>query len=162
MSRQNPCSGISPPPAATTSADCPLPPPLLRERKAGKVRYVQYTDATFTAQVIAQRSLGILGPVLRGVVGEFLAVTFLNRTDQPLSMHPHGLKYDKDSEGAHYFPNPGRGAAVGPRGLVTRMCGTSTRRPVPDRASPVPRAGSITAMSRGTPRPTSAWSVPSS
>lgn len=96
-----------------------LPPPLLRERKAGKVRYVQYTDATFTAQVIAQRSLGLLGPVLRGVVGEFLVVTFLNRTDQPLSMHPHGLKYDKDSEGAHYFPNPGRGAAVGPGARYT-------------------------------------------
>jgi hypothetical protein len=27
---------------------------------------------------------------LRGVVGEYFAVTFLNRTDQPLSMHPTG------------------------------------------------------------------------
>ena len=33
------------------------------------MRYVQYTDATFTAQVIANRSLGILGPVVGGVLG---------------------------------------------------------------------------------------------
>lgn len=97
----------------------PLPPPLLRERKVGKVRYIQYTDASFSAQVIPQRSLGILGPVLRGLVGEFIAVTFLNRTDQPLSVHPHGVRYDKDSEGAYYFPGAGRGAAVGPGARFT-------------------------------------------
>jgi hypothetical protein len=54
-----------------------------------------------------------LGPVLRGVVGEYLAVTFFNRTDEVLSMHPHGVKYDKHSEGAFHFPNPGRGSAIG-------------------------------------------------
>lgn len=97
----------------------PLPPPVARERKAGKLRYVQYTDATFTARVIPNRSLGIMGPVLRGVVGEFLVVTFLNRTDQPLSLHPHGVKYDKDSEGSHMLVNPGRGAAVGPGAQFT-------------------------------------------
>lgn len=97
----------------------PLPPHVGRERKGGKLRYVQYTDATFTAKVIPNRSLGIMGPVLRGVVGEYLAVTFLNRTGQPLSMHPHGLKYDKDNEGAYYTPSPGRGAAVGPGARFT-------------------------------------------
>lgn len=97
----------------------PLPPPLVKERKAGKLRYVQYTDATFAAQVIPNRSLGILGPALRGVVGEFLVVTFLNRTDQPLSLHPHGVRYDKDSEGALYQPAPGRGAAVAPGARFT-------------------------------------------
>lgn len=96
-----------------------LPPQVLRDRKAGKLRYVQYTDATFTARAIPNRSLGIMGPVLRGTVGEYLVVTFLNRTDQPLSMHPHGVKYDKDSEGAHYLPNPGRGAAVAPGARFT-------------------------------------------
>src|SRR6185369_15616006 len=35
-----------------------------------------------------------------------------NRTTQPLSLHPHGVRYDKDSEGAYYRPGPGRGAAV--------------------------------------------------
>ena len=97
----------------------PLPPPLSASRKAGKLRYVQYTDATFTAKVMQPPSLGILGPVLRGVVGEYLAVTFLNRTSRPLSMHPHGAKYDKDSEGAYYEPKPGLGAAVGPGATFT-------------------------------------------
>ena len=91
----------------------PLPPPVVAQRRNGKIRYVQYTDATFAAKVFPTPRLGILGPVLRGVVGEFLAVTFLNRASQPLSMHPHGVKYDKDSEGAFYEPKPGLGAAVG-------------------------------------------------
>lgn len=97
----------------------PLPPPLVKERRAGKVRYIQYTDASFTARVLPDRSLGMLGPVLRGVTGEFLVVTFLNRSDQPLSMHPHGVKYDKDSEGALTLPAPGRGAAVAPGARFT-------------------------------------------
>ncbi len=97
----------------------PLPPPLLAERKVTKLRYVQYTDATFRTRALPSPTLGILGPVLRGVVGEFLAVTFLNRTTQPLSLHPHGVHYDKDSEGAYYQPAPGRGAAVAPGATFT-------------------------------------------
>ena len=97
----------------------PLPPPVLAQRQVGKMRYVQYTDATFTTKVFQNPRLGIMGPVLRGVVGEYLAVTFLNRGGQPLSMHPHGVKYDKDSEGSHYQPRPGLGAAVGPGAKFT-------------------------------------------
>jgi FtsP/CotA-like multicopper oxidase with cupredoxin domain len=74
--------------------------------------------------------LGILGPVLRGVVGEYIEITFLNRTGLPLSMHPHGVKYDKDSEGSYYgnsgqstLPNknftPGLGSAVGANARFT-------------------------------------------
>ena len=97
----------------------PLPPPVLQQPKGGKIRYIEYTDETFTVQVMETPRLGILGPVLRGVVGENLAVTFLNRTGRPLSMHPHGVKYDKDSEGSHYEPKPGLGAAVGPNAKFT-------------------------------------------
>ena len=96
-----------------------LPINVSRNRKSGKIRYVQYTDGTFTTKVIPHRSMGIIGPVLRGVTGEHLAITFFNRTDQLLSMHPHGVKYDKDSEGAFHFPNPGRGSAVGPGARFT-------------------------------------------
>jgi hypothetical protein len=92
----------------------PLRSPLKENRKAVKYRYFAYTDSTFTAKVKSEPSLGILGPVLRGVVGDYLAVTFLNRTSLRLSMHPHGVKYDKDSEGAFYLPIPGPGAAVTP------------------------------------------------
>lgn len=96
-----------------------LPPPVQDHRPVNKLRYVQYTDATFTARVFPTERLGILGPVLRGVVGETLAVTFLNRTPQPLSMHPHGVLYDKDNEGAHYQPDPGLGSAIAPDARFT-------------------------------------------
>jgi hypothetical protein len=97
----------------------PLPPHIADTHTAIKVRYFQYTDATFTRRVIENPRLGLLGPVLRGVTGETLAVTFYNRTELPLSMHPHGVKYDKDSEGAYTRPSPGLGAAVGPQGKFT-------------------------------------------
>ena len=87
--------------------------------RARKLRYVQYTDDTFTTRVSKDLRLGIVGPVLRGVVGEYLAVTFLNRSERPLSMHPHGVRYDKDSEGAYYKPRPGLGGAVGPKARFT-------------------------------------------
>src|SRR6266478_2990342 len=77
----------------TPSAD------VIAKHLVRKVRYFGYTDATFTQRVPQPQRLGILGPVLRGVVGDFLEITFLNRTALPLSMHPHGAKYDKDSEG---------------------------------------------------------------
>ena len=90
----------------------PFPPPIQAKRNGGKIRYVQYTDETFQSKVIETPRLGLLGPVLRGVVGEYLAITFLNRGGRPLSMHPHGVRYDKDSEGSYYQPKPGLGAAV--------------------------------------------------
>jgi FtsP/CotA-like multicopper oxidase with cupredoxin domain len=107
----------------------PLPPDVIMRHKFWKMRYIQYTDATFTTRVSQLPRLGILGPVLRGVTGEYLAVTFYNRLmDTPLSMHPHGVKYDKDSEGSYHSdaadvarqvqknggePFQGRGAALG-------------------------------------------------
>lgn len=97
----------------------PLPSAVTSQRRGGKIRYVQYSDESFAAKLIQPPRLGILGPVLRGTVGDFLAVTLLNRTSQPLSMHPHGVRYDKDSEGSYYQPRPGLGAAVGPGAKFT-------------------------------------------
>ncbi|HTQ30830.1 MAG TPA: multicopper oxidase domain-containing protein [Opitutaceae bacterium] len=94
-------------------------PSLLLDRGSWKIRYVQYADANFSARVLPEKRLGILGPVLRGTTGQYLEVTFLNRAWLPLSMHPHGVKYDKDSEGSYYKPAPGRGAAVAPGAKFT-------------------------------------------
>jgi FtsP/CotA-like multicopper oxidase with cupredoxin domain len=96
-----------------------FPDSLLLNRSAAKIRYVQYADANFTARVLPQERLGILGPVLRGVTGQYLAITFLNRAQIPVSMHPHGVRYDKDSEGSYYRPAPGLGAAVAPGAKFT-------------------------------------------
>src|SRR5262249_27224715 len=46
--------------------------------------------------------LGFLGPVIRGVVGDTIRIHFQNHAHQPFTMHPHGVFYAKDSEGAVY------------------------------------------------------------
>ena len=68
--------------------------------------YRQYTDATFSTPVERSEedaSLGMLGPVLRGAVGDTLEVVFTNKmASYPASMHPHGVMYGKASEGSPY------------------------------------------------------------
>ena len=85
------------------------------QHPSNKLRYFRYTDKTFQTKVKEDPGLGILGPVLRGTVGEFIEVTFSNRTTRPLSIHPHtACATSKDSEGAYYEPRPGLGAANTP------------------------------------------------
>lgn len=96
-----------------------FPSTLLLNRVSWKIRYIQYADPEFSARVLPTERLGILGPVLRGTTGEYLAVTVLNRSWRPISMHPHGVHYDKDSEGSFYKPNPGLGAAIAPGAKFT-------------------------------------------
>ena len=84
-----------------------------------KVRYVGYSDNTFTTKLAEPVDRGILGPQLRAVVGDTVKVVFLNRSDMPLSMHPHGLKYSPQDEGALYNPPRGGGDAVPPGGTYT-------------------------------------------
>lgn len=70
-----------------------------------KAIYREYTDSTFTE--LKERPpewehLGILGPMIRAQVGDTIRVVFRNQASRPYSMHPHGVFYDKDSEGALY------------------------------------------------------------
>lgn len=70
-----------------------------------KSQYRQYTDGSFSTPVVrpaAEAHMGILGPVLRAEVGDVLRVVFRNNTPFPASVHPHGVFYDKASEGAMY------------------------------------------------------------
>ncbi len=102
-------------PLRKDQTQAPLPPPWQGSQKYPKYHYVQYTDDTFTTPVKPPAWLGILGPVIRGVVGDTLIITFLNRSDREnrvFSIHPHGVKYDKDNEGAYYNPQPGRGSYI--------------------------------------------------
>ena len=83
-----------------------------------KARYIQYTDGTFATQTPQPPWLGVLGPLIRAEVGDTVLVHFLNRTRRPVGIHPHGFRYDKDNEGAHYLPH-GAGAAIEPGGSFT-------------------------------------------
>uniref|UniRef100_A0A671Y3U2 ferroxidase n=1 Tax=Sparus aurata TaxID=8175 RepID=A0A671Y3U2_SPAAU len=50
-------------------------------------------------------SAGLLGPTLRAEEGETIVVTFRNMATGLHSIHPHGVAYGKQSEGANYFDN---------------------------------------------------------
>ena len=54
------------------------------------------------ARPAEDRYLGLLGPVIRAEVGDTIKVVFRNTCPFPASVHPHGVFYDKDSEGAPY------------------------------------------------------------
>ncbi|MGC2473171.1 MAG: multicopper oxidase domain-containing protein [Candidatus Sulfotelmatobacter sp.] len=70
-----------------------------------KALYREYTDETFAhlkPRPAEWQSAGILGPILRAEVGDTIRVVFKNNATHPYSMHPHGVFYKKDSEGALY------------------------------------------------------------
>jgi FtsP/CotA-like multicopper oxidase with cupredoxin domain len=78
----------------------PVPAPWGKQLVYKKIRYFEYTDNTFTEKKPQPPWLGILGPIIRGVEGDTIKVVFYNKANKPYSMHPHGLRYDKDNEGA--------------------------------------------------------------
>ena len=82
----------------------PLPQQIRLNLQWQKSRFIEYTDDTFTTKKPQPDWLGILGPVIRAEVGDEVLVEFLNRTRFAHSMHPHGLRYDKNSEGSFYLP----------------------------------------------------------
>jgi FtsP/CotA-like multicopper oxidase with cupredoxin domain len=93
----------------------PLPRLWQGSQKYSKYHYVQYTDDTFTTPVKQPPWLGILGPIIRGVVGDTLKITFLNRSDREdrvFSIHPHGVKYDENNEGAYSYPVARQGSWI--------------------------------------------------
>jgi len=89
-----------------------------RKTRWRKTRYVEYTDATFATPKLQPEWLGVLGPIIRAEVGDTIQVHFLNRAQGHYGIHPHGVRYDKDNEGAHYEP-AGAGAEVPPGGSFT-------------------------------------------
>ena len=90
-----------------------LPPPVFAiangpdtsARVFHKAIYREYTDSTFSTlkpRPARWEHLQILGPLLRGAVGDTIVVVFHNNASFPASMHPHGVFYDKLSEGSLY------------------------------------------------------------
>ena len=92
-----------------------IPRPWAGNTRKKKVRYVEYTDATFTIRKPQPEWLGILGPIIRAEVGDTVVVHFLNRAKGRYGIHPHGLRYTKEHEGA-FYPPAGAGAAIPPGG----------------------------------------------
>jgi FtsP/CotA-like multicopper oxidase with cupredoxin domain len=106
-------------------------------RKVLKALYREYTDSTF--RTVAPRPpqweyLGFLGPLIRAEVGDTLRIVFRNHTRFPVSVHPHGVFYLKDSEGAPYEDGTA-GDRKGDDG-VPPQGGQVYVWPVPERAGP--------------------------
>uniref|UniRef100_A0A4W3IUZ5 ferroxidase n=1 Tax=Callorhinchus milii TaxID=7868 RepID=A0A4W3IUZ5_CALMI len=71
-------------------------------RKYKKAIYKQFTDETYTTEILKPIWLGYLGPLLRAEVEDVIVVHLKNFASRPYSLHPHGVFYEKDSEGALY------------------------------------------------------------
>ena len=102
-----------------------------------KIRYIGYTGTDFTEPMpVDDPSMGILGPVIRAEVGDTIELVLKNNSTIPVSAHPHGVFYEKASEGA--MTNDGTSAAdksddaVAPGDTYTYLW------EVPERAGPGP------------------------
>ncbi|KAI2656580.1 Ferroxidase HEPHL1 [Labeo rohita] len=67
-----------------------------------KALYRQYTDESYSTEIPKPDWLGFLGPILRAEVGDVIVVHMKNFASRPYSLHPHGVFYEKNSEGALY------------------------------------------------------------
>ena len=109
-------------------AGCPVPDPWTNSHTFNKVRYIEYTSSAMTVKKPQPEWLGILGPIIRAEEGDTVLVQFCNKTTsldpktgegRMLGMHPHGFRYTKENEGAHYQgvnsgQPPGKGSEIGP------------------------------------------------
>jgi manganese oxidase len=84
----------------------------------------------------------MLGPVIHAEVGDTVEVVLRNDTRRPVSLHAHGLRYDKASEGAPYADGTS-GAAKGDDAVQSGATRTY-RWEVPERAGPAEHEGSST------------------
>jgi FtsP/CotA-like multicopper oxidase with cupredoxin domain len=108
-----------------------------------KAVYREYTDSKFNRlkpRGAAEQHLGILGPVIRAEVGDTIKFVFKNNTRFRMSVHPHGVFYAKDAEGAPYADGTSGGSkaddSVAPGATYTYTWG------VPERAGPSSMDGS--------------------
>jgi manganese oxidase len=108
-----------------------------------KCLYHGYTDASFSTQAprpASEAYLGMLGPVIRAAVGDTIKVVFRNACSIRTSVHPHGVFYAKDSEGAPYADGSSGGDKLDD-GVPTGGTHTYSWK-VPERAGPASHDGS--------------------
>uniref|UniRef100_A0A8C3Q4I7 Uncharacterized protein n=1 Tax=Geospiza parvula TaxID=87175 RepID=A0A8C3Q4I7_GEOPR len=64
-----------------------------------KAIFRQFTDDTYSQEIPKAAWLGFLGPVLKAEEEDVFIIHLKNFASRPYSVHPHGVFYDKDSEG---------------------------------------------------------------
>jgi hypothetical protein len=108
-----------------------------------KAVYREYTDATFKILKVRPQQwehLGVLGPLIRAEVGDSIRIVFHNNTHLSVTMHPHGLEYKKDEEGASY--NDGTSGAVKGDDRIAPGTTYTYLWTVPERSGPASMDGS--------------------
>ncbi|XP_054984107.1 ceruloplasmin-like [Sorex araneus] len=70
-----------------------------------KALYFQYTDDTFKTIIEKPSWLGYLGPIIQGETGDMIHVHVKNNASRAYTVHPHGVTYRKEYEGALYPDN---------------------------------------------------------
>lgn len=67
-----------------------------------KTIYKEYRDSSYMNEMAQPAWLGFLGPVLQAEVGDVILIHLKNFASRPYTIHPHGVFYEKDSEGSLY------------------------------------------------------------
>ncbi|XP_044767613.1 hephaestin isoform X2 [Neomonachus schauinslandi] len=71
-------------------------------RSYKKTIYKEYRDGSYMDEMVQPAWLGFLGPVLQAEVGDVILIHLKNFATRPYTIHPHGVFYEKDSEGSLY------------------------------------------------------------
>jgi FtsP/CotA-like multicopper oxidase with cupredoxin domain len=88
---------------------------MLDKKVKGKVKFDAYAYRPYSAGFAEPLgSATIPGPLLEVEVGETLVVNFRNKLPTPVTMHPHGLFYAQEMDGAY------KGKYTDPSGFVQR------------------------------------------
>uniref|UniRef100_A0A8B9FCP7 Ceruloplasmin n=1 Tax=Amazona collaria TaxID=241587 RepID=A0A8B9FCP7_9PSIT len=70
-----------------------------------KAVYTQYTSHLYDVVVDKPSWLGFLGPIIKGEVGDSIIIHLKNFASRNYTLHPHGVTYTKENEGAFYPDN---------------------------------------------------------
>ncbi|CEP07657.1 hypothetical protein [Parasitella parasitica] len=78
-----------------------------------KALYHEYKDSSFTEKKKRFSWQGNMGPILRAEVGDIIQVYFWNRASRDYTIHPHGIFYEFEMEGA-IFKGAYEESSIGP------------------------------------------------
>lgn len=137
---------------------------MMDERVRGETRFTAMAYREYTPGFAAAKSVAsIPGPVLEAETGDTIVVTFRNATKVPLTMHPHGVFYTPEMDGAYKGRHTTPGGFVKPGATFQYVwdCreGTEGAWPYHDHGplDPVPLYkglfGFINVRPKGAPRP---------
>ena len=112
-------------------------------RLARKAVYREYADSTFATKKPGRRveAPGVVGPLLRGVVGDTIRVVFETDATYPASVHPHGGPTTQGLRGRAVCGRGWRRLPTGRRRVAQGGTHVYTW-PVPERAGPSHAEGS--------------------